>query len=469
MSLNFLRVGSVYLRNGQKRLDAGYYNLALRVRWEVEQSKWTLKTLASVASFTYIGRFKRDYVKKSPDAVPFAGSREIFFWPLKLDKFLRSSSVWSELFPHPGDILISCSGSVGYSILAGISFKNVAVSQHVLRIRTRNEEEVFQGYLYAFLRSRYGFDFMQGAQYGAVVKEIDPAVLGEMPVPILPIRVQEHIHTKMLRALSLRERGSCLLKKAERLLYELLGLPDPEALEPEYLPNPPGTKVPSFAVKRSELEGRLDGSYHVPEVESLLRALKAGKYPLVPLKDLTAYIRIPPRFKRHYVGPDKGLPFVRPSDLATVRVLERRYIAKWTPELPQLKLNRGEILVSTDGSIGDMGYVTDAWEGWAASNNIGRIAVKLDKVHPGYLYAFLASPYGQVQLHREIYGGVIDHLEVEHLAKVDIPHPPLDVQEAIGKRVLQAFALREKANDLEEKTIAELEELIAKGPRFRIF
>ncbi|MEM2115181.1 MAG: hypothetical protein QXS12_06995, partial [Candidatus Caldarchaeum sp.] len=66
---------------------------------------------------------------------------------------------------------------------------------------------------------------MQGAQYGAVVKEIDPAVLGEMPVPILPIRVQEHIHTKMLRALSLRERGSCLLKKAQRLLYGLLGLP----------------------------------------------------------------------------------------------------------------------------------------------------------------------------------------------------------------------------------------------------
>lgn len=466
MSLNFLRVGSVYLRKGQKRLDAGYYNLALRVRWEVEQSKWTLKTLASVASFTYIGRFKRDYVKKSPDAVPFAGSREIFFWPLKLDKFLRSSSVWSELFPHPGDILISCSGSVGYSILAGISFKNVAVSQHVLRIRTRNEEEVFQGYLYAFLRSRYGFDFMQGAQYGAVVKEIDPAVLGEMPVPILPIRVQEHIHTKMLRALSLRERGSCLLKKAQRLLYGLLGLPDPDTLKPGYLPNPPGTKVPTFSVKRSELEERLDGSYHLPEVESLLRVLKAGKYPLAHLKDLTAYIHIPPRFKRHYVDPAKGVPFVRPSDLATVRILERRYIAKWTPELDQLRLHQGEVLISTDGAIGDMGYVTQSWDGWAGSNNIGRIKAS-GEAHPGYLYAFLVSPYGQLQFKREIYGGVIDHLEEEHLAKVLIPKAPLEIQETIGKAVLQAFDLREKANSLEEEAISELEELIARGPRLK--
>ena len=467
MSLNFLRVGSVYLRKGQKRLDAGYYNLALRVRWEVEQSKWTLKTLASVASFTYIGRFKRDYVKKSPDAVPFAGSREIFFWPLKLDKFLRSSSVWSELFPHPGDILISCSGSVGYSILAGISFKNVAVSQHVLRIRTRNEEEVFQGYLYAFLRSRYGFDFMQGAQYGAVVKEIDPAVLGEMPVPILPIRVQEHIHTKMLRALSLRERGSCLLKKAQRLLYGLLGLPDPDTLKPGYLPNPPGTKVPTFSVKRSELEERLDGSYHLPEVESLLRVLKAGKYPLAHLKDLTAYIHIPPRFKRHYVDPAKGVPFVRPSDLATVRILERRYIAKWTPELPQALLKRHEVLVSRSGSIGDIGFVAQAWDGWAGSDDLARIAAKKRSSHPGYLYAFLSSVYGQGQIKREIYGGVIDHLEVEHLAKVLIPQAPLEIQKTIGEAVVRAFNLRDKANSLEEEAISELEELIARGPRLK--
>ena len=464
MSLNFLRIGSVYLREGEKRLDASYYALAVRARWELEKTRWPLRPLGEVAHIFYPGRFKRPYAPKGK-GVPFVGSREMFFWPLQPRDFLYGTlGDWRNLMVKRGWVLVSRSGTVGQVLLVSRDFTNVAVTEHAVRLESKNS-----GYIYAFLRSRYGRDLLQGYQFGAVIKHLEPEQIGSFLVPILPEKLQERIHAKMLRALTLRERGSCLLKKTQRLLYGLLGLPDPDTLKPGYLPNPPGTKVPAFAVKRSELEGRLDGSYHVPEVESLLRALKAGKYPLVPLKDLTAYIRIPPRFKRHYVGPDKGLPFVRPSDLATVRVLERRYIAKWTPELPQLKLNRGEILVSTDGSIGDMGYVTDAWEGWAASNNIGRIAVKLDKVHPGYLYAFLASPYGQVQLHREIYGGVIDHLEVEHLAKVDIPHPPLDVQEAIGKRVLQAFALRDKANDLEEKTIAELEELIAKGPRFRIF
>jgi hypothetical protein len=61
---------------------------------------------------------------------------------------------------------------------------------------------------------------------------------------------------------------------------------------------------------------------------------------------------------------------------------------------------------------------------------------------------------------------VIDHLEEEHLAKVDIPDVPLDVQEKIGAEVLRAFTLRDAANKLEEETIAELEEAIAKGSVF---
>lgn len=461
MSLNFLRIGSVYLREGEKRLDASYYALAVRARWELEKTRWPLRPLGEVAHIFYPGRFKRPYAPKGK-GVPFVGSREMFFWPLQPRDFLYGTlGDWRNLMVKRGWVLVSRSGTVGQVLLVSRDFTNVAVTEHAVRLESKNS-----GYIYAFLRSRYGRDLLQGYQFGAVIKHLEPEQIGSFLVPILPEKLQERIHAKMLRALTLRERGSCLLKKAQRLLYGLLGLPDPDTLKPGYLPNPPGTKVPTFSVKRSELEERLDGSYHLPEVKSLLRVLKAGKYPLAHLKDLTAYIHIPPRFKRHYVDPAKGVPFVRPSDLATVRILERRYIAKWTPELDQLRLHQGEVLISTDGAIGDMGYVTQSWDGWAGSNNIGRIKAS-GEAHPGYLYAFLVSPYGQLQFKREIYGGVIDHLEEEHLAKVLIPKAPLEIQETIGKAVLQAFDLREKANSLEEEAISELEELIARGPRLK--
>lgn len=461
MSLNFLRIGSVYLREGEKRLDASYYALAVRARWELEKTRWPLRPLGEVAHIFYPGRFKRPYAPKGK-GVPFVGSREMFFWPLQPRDFLYGTlGDWRNLMVKRGWVLVSRSGTVGQVLLVSRDFTNVAVTEDAVRLESKNS-----GYIYAFLRSRYGRDLLQGYQFGAVIKHLEPEQIGSFLVPILPEKLQERIHAKMLRALTLRERGSCLLKKAQRLLYGLLGLPDPDTLKPGYLPNPPGTKVPTFSVKRSELEERLDGSYHLPEVKSLLRVLKAGKYPLAHLKDLTAYIHIPPRFKRHYVDPAKGVPFVRPSDLATVRILERRYIAKWTPELDQLRLHQGEVLISTDGAIGDMGYVTQSWDGWAGSNNIGRIKAS-GEAHPGYLYAFLISPYGQLQFKREIYGGVIDHLEEEHLAKVLIPKAPLEIQETIGKAVLQAFDLREKANSLEEEAISELEELIARGPRLK--
>lgn len=461
MSLNFLRIGSVYLREGEKCLDASYYALAVRARWELEKTRWPLRPLGEVAHIFYPGRFKRPYAPKGK-GVPFVGSREMFFWPLQPRDFLYGTlGDWRNLMVKRGWVLVSRSGTVGQVLLVSRDFTNVAVTEDAVRLESKNS-----GYIYAFLRSRYGRDLLQGYQFGAVIKHLEPEQIGSFLVPILPEKLQERIHAKMLRALTLRERGSCLLKKAQRLLYGLLGLPDPDTLKPGYLPNPPGTKVPTFSVKRSELEERLDGSYHLPEVKSLLRVLKAGKYPLAHLKDLTAYIHIPPRFKRHYVDPAKGVPFVRPSDLATVRILERRYIAKWTPELDQLRLHQGEVLISTDGAIGDMGYVTQSWDGWAGSNNIGRIKAS-GEAHPGYLYAFLVSPYGQLQFKREIYGGVIDHLEEEHLAKVLIPKAPLEIQETIGKAVLQAFDLREKANSLEEEAISELEELIARGPRLK--
>lgn len=468
MSLPYLTVGSTFLREGERRLDANYYNLALKARWELECSKWPLKPLGTMSSLFYPGRFKRPYVEKG-NGVPFVGSREMFFWPLSPKDFLQGKPEdWDELMVDPGWILVSRSGTVGQVLWVDRTYKEVAVTEHAIRIKPNKETVSEFGFLYAFLRTRYGESLMLGSEFGAVVKEIEPEQIVTFPVPLLPLRFRKRIHAKMLRARTLRERGAYLLKKADRLLYDLLALPNPKSLSLDYLPNVNDTKVKAYVVKRCELEGRLDGSYHDPEVEGVLRALRRSRYTLVRLGSLAEYINIPPRFKRHYVDSKVGVPFVRPSDLATVRVLEKRYIAIWTPELDQLLMHKGEVLVSTDGSIGDLAFVTDSWDGWAGSNNIGRIKVDPKKVHPGYVLAFLASPYGQIQLKREIYGGVIDHLEVSHIKGVCIPLPPLEVQETIGDRVLMAYTLRDKANALEEEAIAELEQAISHEAKLRL-
>lgn len=460
MTVTQLSVGNHYLEEEEKRLDARYYHLALRVRWELERSKWPVRALRDWATFTYLGRFKRSYVPESR-GIPFVGGREVFFWPPRADKFLHPDSVEPEYFPREGDILITCSGTVGHAILAGKSLTRFAVSQHVLRVHPTELKDA--GYLYAFLRSRYGYNYTQGAQFGAVVKELDANLLGALPVPLLPESLRNRFHIQMMKACELREEGAALVHEATEQMYTDLGLPRPSVLTPESVPLPEGWRVLAFVVKAGELEGRLDASYHHPQVESVLRALRKGRYQLVELKDISRYITIPPRFKRYYVGEQHGLPFLRPSDLSTIRVLEKRFIARWIPEAKAARLSVGEVLVARSGSIGDIGFVTRALENWVGSDDLAHVMVEPTRAHPGYVLAFLASPYGQIQIKREIYGGVIDHLEAEHLQGLRIPLPPLAVQTAIGDKVFRAYELRDKANALEEEVIAELETAICRG------
>ncbi|KLR72105.1 hypothetical protein ABH20_18185, partial [Geobacillus sp. T6] len=138
---------------------------------------------------------------------------------LKAEKYLHPKAVEPGLFPGECDILIARSGSVGYSVLAGRSLAKVAVSEHILRVHA---QQIEPGYLYLFLRTQYGFSYLQGAQYGAVIKEIDPSVIGTMPVPLLAKVLRRRFHRIALSALAKREKGQALLEEARGRLYQRL-------------------------------------------------------------------------------------------------------------------------------------------------------------------------------------------------------------------------------------------------------
>lgn len=233
-------------------------------------------------------------------------------------------------------------------------------------------------------------------------------------------------------------------------------------MKPKYLELPENLKVPAFNVPVNELNGRFDASYHLPEVHSLIALLRQSSFPVSTVGEEVASIRIPPRFKRIYVEEERGIRYLRPSDMVTVRPLEDKFLSKRTKELPQLRFNEGEVLIATDGAVGRLAYTTSSMDGWVGSNNIGRIRAG-EKIHAGYLLAFLATPYGQFQLKREIYGSVINHLEIEHIANVELPMPDMEIQEKIGEPVIRAYELRDQAQQLEQRATKELEALIKGG------
>ena len=118
------------------------------------------------------------------------------------------------------------------------------------------------------------------------------------------------------------------------------------------------------------------------------------------------------------------------------------------------------VLVTCSGTIGRVAVATRQQDLWAASQHILRIVHKTGVTHPGFIAAFLATPFGQHQLKAKIYGGVVDELTAEDTAAILIPDVPFAEQEEIGEKVVKAYEMRDKANDIENTAVTEFEPLV---------
>ncbi|MGQ9853872.1 MAG: restriction endonuclease subunit S [Candidatus Oleimicrobiaceae bacterium] len=123
----------------------------------------------------------------------------------------------------------------------------------------------------------------------------------------------------------------------------------------------------------------------------------------------------------------------------------------------------GYILVTRSGTIGRIEIVSSVKDGWTASEHLLRIIPNKERGHPGYIAAFLMTPYGQHQLTAKIYGGVVDELTEEDTRAVWIPNAPLEIQAEIGERVVKAFELKDEASVVEERAIRKVEETLQNG------
>lgn len=460
-----------WLYEGEQRLDGGYYTAevaaALRA---IRDSNLEIKLIAQVTEpIYYPGRFKRIYAKNKENGTAFlTASAMLHFRPTSTEFLANNTDAVEVCKVQPGWILVTRSGSVGRCVFVGKRLSKFSLTDDALRVQA---SEVPAGYLYAYLSSWIGQALISKDQYGSAINHLEPHHLSSVPVPLLPENVQQEIHDEIIRAYSLRDKANELLDKADELLHSELGLPRfDESLVP-YLPVParPKTSRPAmphpkaFSIKVSELNERLDASYHVPVARTVVELLHKGKYKSVQLSQLSDNIHLPPRFKRIYVKKEYGVPFLRPSHLPQLRWYDLGYISRLTKELDSLTLHKGDVLVTTDGTVGRISMVTNRIAGWAGSNNIARITYGAQDARNGFLAAFLNTPYGFHQLTSEIYGSVVDHIEIPNIESVFIPNAPKTVQSKIGNLVISAFEKKDEANAVEEAAIRKIEEALQKN------
>ena len=430
------------------RLDAAHYNPelldAIRV---LRESGMQIVRLAAITETVFIPpRFKRVYVDNPNNGVPFLqGSHIVHFQPANIKHLSSSLHRLEKWIIQAGWILVTCSGTIGRTAICPDEWDGWAASQHILRI-VPNEDKCPTGYLCSFLASPLGQVQLTANIYGAVVDELTEEQADSILVPLPKTdedrALVQSLDARMWDSVIKRSQAASLVNKAI------------EGVSPstDVIRESNGFSLPVSYLDDDEM--RFDAGHFNP---SLLRVLdELSNTDTVRLGEIVEEVFIPPWFKRVYVEPEYGLPFLQGSHIVHFQPANIKHLSSSLHRLEKWIIQAGWILVTCSGTIGRTAICPNEWDGWAASQHILRIVPNEDKCPTRYLCSFLASPLGQVQLTANTYGAVVDELTEGQVRNILIPLPNSRTIRKIDSIMKRGMSMKSQAVTSAQTSVEEL-------------
>jgi len=446
--------------NAGKRLEATVFASEHRHALDtIKRSVYPVKTLVgnknSFATAYRPGICKRIFVDDKIGGIPMLTPSQITEIKPQAEKFLscKMKSRIADWFVKKGEILLTCSGTVGKVTLVTRTLEGTCVSQNLIRITAHGHDI---GFLYAFLRTQTGQALLTGNNYGAVIQHIDPGHLTGIPIPNPPDVLKKKINDLVMRSFDLRDESNELLEKASSLLVNELKLPPIDQFDAS-------TNTNTYNVKLSNFAGRLDSSYHLPVANAIVKHLQKHSYEVTTIGDsrVSERIILPGRFKRVYVTEGRGRVFFGGKQIHELDPFNKKYLSlvhHGHRIRSQLELSENMTLITSSGTIGKVTLVPRHWERWTANQHIIRIIPANEEI-AGYLSVFLATDYGHALITRFTYGSVVDEIDDNHVSQIAFPllNDP-QIQSEINSLAIEANKLRHQAYLCEQEATKVLNE-----------
>ncbi|MCD7762424.1 MAG: restriction endonuclease subunit S [Lachnospiraceae bacterium] len=437
-----------------KRLEASVFDVdARQARRIVEDGKYPATMVcgeSGLASAYTRGRFKRIWVEKS-DFPIYQPSTILDIKPTP-DGYISSRTKVNidSLRVSKGQILMTCSGTIGKVAYVSDTLDNLIFSHDLLRIDCK--DPVDAGYLYAYFKTEVGNKILTTNMYGAVISHIEAEHLQMVPIPVAPFTIREKINELVVQSYALRDESNALVDEATRIMIAELHLPPISELKKN------ASIANTFSVRLSNLDCRVDASYHVPVVNAIIEQFQrnAEEVTIVGDSRISKEVILPGRFKRVYVDEGYGRVLIGGKQVNELDPSGKKYlsIAKHDKRINrELFIKEGTTLITRSGTIGKVALVPRHWENWVASEHIIRVVPASDDI-AGYLNIFLASEYGHQLITRFTYGSVVDEIDDNHVRQIAIPllknH---DAQKEINDLALTANKKRYEAYCLEQEAL----------------
>lgn len=210
----------------------------------------------------------------------------------------------------------------------------------------------------------------------------------------------------------------------------------------------------AISIDKVKQSMRMDGSYHNADINVYDDILQEHSSHCLDFYCSSIYTT--GRGRRVYTRPDHGVPFLSNSDMTTQDpLMSCNYMSrKYGYDEPSL-LKGGMILTGRVGAIGQTAFVPKYWEkhSMMGSDNIIRIVVN-EQYKNGFIYAYLASKYGNLSFWKHATGGVQPFITDKMVAELPIPDMSVAFQQEVDDLIQESARLREEATDALDKAVS---------------
>ena len=423
------------------------------------QSGFEIDLISNYAKVIWHGIQTRVFVRDDKYGIPYINTSNMMEARPKPSLFLskKATKNLKKFIVYKGTILLSMSGSVGNLRLVDEDLDDWTATVDALRVDTIDSNDL--GPVYCYLQSSLGQFLLQRSQTGSVVRHIYEADVSNLPIPRLPRRLRGELTKRIQEVSNLRVEVNRLLNETEWMIQQQLELPDIEFFKASRK-TPLNHNAITFAVRATDRiigsnqfgRCRFDATHHDPAAVKLRDYLQENKQ-AKKLLDISTKIWRSNLRQRVYVDEKSyGVPLLTGKHISLIRFNNLNYLSKsYTKKINHEMVNQGYVLVTCGGTIGKIMFVHRNMDGYAVSEDVLRVIPNVEHVYAGFVYAFLCSPYGQIQLTHEEYGSVQKKLRDFQVGDILIPIPK-DKGLSINQLIITAF--NKRADALEKENAA---------------
>lgn len=429
------------------RMDGSYHNADINI-YDNTLHNHSSHCLNFYCSNIYTtGRGRRVYTRPER-GVPFLSNSDMMAQnPLMSCNYMSRKYGYDESSVLKGGMILTGRvGAIGQTAFVPNYWEKYKMmgSDNIIRIVVKDEFK--NGFIYAYLASKYGnLSFWKHAT-GGVQPFITDKMVANLPIPDFPASFQQEVDDLIQESARLREEAADALQQAIQQVEDIIPYPSKK-----------NVGCVSSRTILSSHNRRFEANYYISEGHDIEKYIYKN-FKWKPLGQVCEDISRPDIFKRYYV--QNGIVFLGGADIFLASPDSKKQLSKTkTTNITSLAIKENTILIPRSGTIGNVAWAHAGHAQKLVSEDVIRLQPN-DILRGGYIYAFLSSSIGKALIQKHIFGSVIQHIEPHHLKLIPIPIIEDSIIDNIHKLVLEYSKKVGKAIENERKAISMIEQEI---------